>query len=36
MLADSAIWSDIRYAFRMMKRTPLFTAAVVLTKRCRV
>jgi len=31
MFADSAIWSDIRYAFRMMKRVPLFTAAVVLT-----
>ena len=31
MFADSAIWSDIRYAFRMMKRMPLFTAAVVLT-----
>src|SRR5215467_1561558 len=31
MFADSAIWSDIRYAFRMMKRTPLFTSAVVLT-----
>jgi hypothetical protein len=31
MFADSAIWSDICYAFRMMKRTPLFTAAVVLT-----
>lgn len=31
MFADSAIWSDIRYAFRMMERMPLFTAAVVLT-----
>jgi putative ABC transport system permease protein len=31
MLENSSLWSDIRYAFRMMKRTPLFTAAVVLT-----
>src|SRR5215472_13600185 len=31
MFDNSAVWSDIRYAFRMMKRTPLFTAAVVLT-----
>src|SRR5215471_11278298 len=31
MFADRAIWSDIRYAFRMMRRTPLFTATVVLT-----
>src|SRR5215472_1184894 len=31
MFADNTIWSDIRYAFRMMTRTPLFTAAVVLT-----
>jgi putative ABC transport system permease protein len=31
MFENSAIWSDIRYAFRMMKRTPLFTAAVILT-----
>lgn len=31
MLKNSAVWCDIRYAFRMMKRTPLFTAAVVLT-----
>jgi len=30
-MQNSAVWNDIRYAFRMMKRTPLFTAAVVLT-----
>jgi putative ABC transport system permease protein len=28
---ESAIWGDIRYAVRMMLRTPLFTATVVLT-----
>ena len=31
MFADDTIWSDTRYAFRMMTRAPLFTAAVVLT-----
>ena len=31
MFDNSAVWCDIRYAFRMMKRTPLFTASVVLT-----
>ena len=31
MLENSAVWSDIRFAFRMMKRTPLFSAAVILT-----
>lgn len=31
MFPTSAIWSDIRNAFRMMKRSRLFTAAVVLT-----
>jgi hypothetical protein len=25
------LWNDILYAFRMMRRTPQFTAAVVLT-----
>ncbi len=31
MFDNSAVWNDIRYAFRMMQRTPLFTAAVVST-----
>ena len=31
MFRDSAIWGDIRYAVRIMYRTPLFTANVVLT-----
>jgi len=31
MFENSAVWSDIRFAFRMMRRTPLFTVAVVLT-----
>lgn len=31
MFGNSPVWSDIRYALRMMKRTPLFSAAVVLT-----
>jgi len=25
------LWKDITYALRMMRRTPLFTAAVILT-----
>lgn len=31
MFQNSAIWGDIRYAVRLMLRTPLFTATVVLT-----
>ncbi len=31
MFQRHAIWGDIRYAFRVMGRTPLFTATVVLT-----
>jgi putative ABC transport system permease protein len=31
MFDSHAIWGDIRYAARIMCRTPLFTAAVVLT-----
>ena len=31
MFQRSAIWGDIRYAVRIMGRTPLFTATVVLT-----
>ncbi|HTS36964.1 MAG TPA: ABC transporter permease [Candidatus Solibacter sp.] len=30
-MSNTAVWADIRYAFRMMRRTPLFTATVVLT-----
>jgi len=31
MLESNAIWGDIRFAFRMMRRNPLFTATVVIT-----
>ena len=31
MFQSSAIWGDVRYAVRIMCRTPLFTATVVLT-----
>ena len=31
MFENSAIWGDIRYAVRIMSRTPLFTATVVAT-----
>lgn len=31
MVQSSAIWGDIRYAVRIMRRAPLFTCTVVLT-----
>ena len=31
VLNADALWADARFAFRVMRRTPLFTAAVVLT-----
>jgi putative ABC transport system permease protein len=31
MFQSNAIWGDIRYAVRIMRRAPLFTATVVLT-----
>src|ERR1700692_384482 len=31
MFPNSAIWGDVRYAVRIISRTPLFTATVVLT-----